>query len=130
MLLAVSLSCALIVPAHAQTVEELQARLDAQDARIKQLEAGIARLSSAGAAPTTIAAAPAAPLVAAATPVPAMTGEPTVKLRGRAQFDMLALNRGDGATPTGTQIRRFYLGAEGRIAPTLRYQAEADFAGN
>uniref|UniRef100_UPI002FC7BA66 OprO/OprP family phosphate-selective porin n=1 Tax=Phenylobacterium sp. TaxID=1871053 RepID=UPI002FC7BA66 len=66
-------------------------------------------------------------------PVPAPAPAPaevTAKVRGRVQFDGLALNDGDNPSPTGTQVRRFYLGAEGKIAPSLRYQAEADLAGN
>lgn len=125
LLLATNLSCAWAVPGQAQTVEALEARLEAQAARIRGLEARVEQLSAAAAAPRAATSTP-----AVAPPRTAASGEPTIKLRGRAQVDMLAINDGDGETPTGTQVRRFYLGAEGKIAPELRYQAEADFAGN
>jgi len=103
------------------SVQELLARIEAQDARIRALEARLVAaepVATASQRPATHAAAP---------PVPT---EVTAKVRGRVQFDALVLNNGDEPSPTGTQVRRFYLGAEGRIAPTLRYQAEADLAVN
>jgi phosphate-selective porin OprO/OprP len=109
--------------ALAQTPEEMQARLEAQDARIRELETKLNRLLA-----NQVDRIPATP--AAAPSKPAAVEEITAKVRGRFQADALLVNSGDEATPTGTQIRRFYLGAEGKVAGGLRYQAEADFAGN
>lgn len=100
---------------------------------MRELEARLERLSAAppAAAIGATAAVPAVPVQPTAAVSPAIApGEPTIKLRGRAQFDVLMLNRGDDETPTGSQVRRFYMGTEGKFAPGLRYQAEADFAGN
>lgn len=107
--------------ALAQSVQGLQARIEAQDIRIRDLEAKLQALLAATQSPQPSSA------VSAAQP---KTDPVTIKLRGRVQADALILNAGDGATPTGTQIRRFYLGAEGKFGNALRYQAEADFAGN
>jgi phosphate-selective porin OprO/OprP len=121
--------CALVAlsasPAVAQGLNpaEMQAKIEAQDARIRDLEAKLDRLL---AAPPPVEQIPAQ----TASPAKAPVEEITAKVRGRFQVDALALNSGDGATPTGTQIRRFYLGAEGKVAGGFRYQAEADFAGN
>jgi phosphate-selective porin OprO/OprP len=109
--------------ASAQTPEEMQARLGAQDARIRELETKLNRLLA-----TQVEQIPTATPTAPSKPAP--VEEITAKVRGRFQADALVLNSGDGVTPTGTQIRRFYLGAEGKILGGLRYQAEADFAGN
>jgi phosphate-selective porin OprO and OprP len=113
------------------TVQDLMARIEAQDARIRALEAQLAQRPAPTAPPASppaaeIATAPAQPVA----PGPGKADVVTAKVRGRAQFDALVLNEGDGPSPTGTQVRRFYLGAEGRVAPRIRYQAEADLAGN
>ena len=106
------------------SIEALQAKIEAQDARIRELEAAVRRLSVATSAP---ASKPPAAIAVVARPAPAA---PTVKLRGRLQVDALALNQGDGTTPTGTQVRRFYLGAEGQLGGGFRYLADVDVAGN
>lgn len=128
-----ALLMALAGPAQAAEpgVADLLSRLEAQEARIRALEA---RLAAAGAVAPTPAASPSpapAPLAAVAGRVtPSAQEAPSVKLRGRVQFDALALSAGDGLDLTGTQVRRFYLGVEGRLAPDVRFQAEADLAGN
>ena len=115
-------------------IQDLESRLRAQDARIQQLEAEVRRLSAQAAAkpnPPTEAPASgtAAPAPAKVAAVPARKGEDvTIKLRGRIQVDA---SLGSGKDMSfGTQIRRFYLGAEGKFAGGFRYLAEADFAGN
>lgn len=115
-------------PAAAQSpgelIEELARRLDQQDARIRQLEAQLA--SARGGAARTGSAVP---------PLPPTSGAPseevTIKLRGRLQVDALLVNGADAPvpTPTGTQVRRFNLGAEGRLGSAFRYSAEANFGG-
>lgn len=54
----------------------------------------------------------------------------TIKPRGRLQVEALLVNSGDGATPTGTQLRRFQIGAEGNLGGGLRYSAEAAYSGS
>lgn len=106
-------------------VKALQERLDAQERRIRELEA---RLEARAVEPPTVAASVRPAPAPAIAPVKT---EPTVKLRGRMQIDALVLNESDTlASPTGTQVRRFYIGVEGKLTPTIRYVAEADFGGN
>lgn len=117
-------------------IKDLEARVRAQEKRIHELELKL------GTAPSPQPNSPASPqpVSALATSVKAdklstaqaspsfLTGADgmTAKLRGRLQIDA-AIGSKD---LSGTQIRRFYLGAEGKLAPTIRYQAEVDFAGN
>lgn len=54
----------------------------------------------------------------------------TIKPRGRLQVEALLVNSGDGATPTGTQLRRFQIGADGKLGGGFRYSAEASYSGN
>jgi phosphate-selective porin OprO/OprP len=112
---------ALPISAAAQTDDELRVRVEAQDRRIRELEAKLERLAA-----EHVERIPSSTAKAAPEPEP----EVTAKVRGRVQVDALVSNSGDGATPTGTQVRRFYLGAEGKVLGGFRYQAEADFAGN
>lgn len=103
----------------------LEARLAAQDAVIRELQDRLARLEKP--APATVATLP-APAAAPASAISLDT--PTAKLRGRLQVDALLFNDSDRSNPTGTQVRRLYLGAEGKFGNGVRYQAEVDFAGN
>lgn len=115
-------------------IQDLEARLRAQDARIRQLEEEVRRLSARAAKPEPPGAE--APPSGTTAPAPAQIAaaasgqgkDVTIKLRGRVQVDA---SLGSGrAMSFGTQIRRFYLGAEGEFAGGFRYLAEADFAGN
>ncbi|MFB2351649.1 porin, partial [Priestia megaterium] len=47
----------------------------------------------------------------------------------RAQFDALIYNNDEGSKSTGTEVRRFRLGAKGDLSERLSYVAEADFGG-
>jgi len=118
---------------------EVAARLEAQEARIRELEARLLRLEGAkpeAPAVSSAAPAPTAPPVALATAEPRPSG-PTMaqaavqppKIRGRAQFDALVYNDDEGSRATGTEVRRFYLGAQGELGNGLSYVAEADFGG-
>lgn|GEM_PF-3503661 len=42
----------------------------------------------------------------------------------------MAANSGDGDTPTGTQLRRIQIGAEGKLGSGFRYSAEVSYAGS
>ena len=106
---------------------DVEARLRAQDARIQQLEEEVRRLSARAAKPEPLEAE--APAPAQIATVPAGDGpDVTIKLRGRIQVDA-ALGSGEDMS-FGTQVRRVYLGAEGRFAGRFRYLADVDFAGN
>ncbi|MFN3574006.1 MAG: OprO/OprP family phosphate-selective porin [Phenylobacterium sp.] len=147
LLLTGAASLAFAAPAAAQTdlPPEVAARLEAQEARIRELEARLLRLEAARApspagGETAPPAAPAAPPVALAAsspaPAPAAPAKTQVraaaeppKIRGRAQFDALVYNDDDGSRATGTEVRRFYLGAQGKLGNGFAYVAEADFSG-
>ena len=121
LLLAAAAQAPLATAAFAQSdPAALEARLAAQDEVIRQLQARLDQLEKQPAA--AVAAAPAA--------APVSLDTPTAKIRGRLQIDALAFNDSDRSNPTGTQVRRFYLGAEGKFGNGFRYQAEVDFAGN
>lgn len=123
------------VPAQAQTekerIAELEARVATQDALIQSLSERLDALVSSRIASEGKAVVPSEP----SHPDPPKQAEittsdgVTIKPRGRIQIDALLVNSGDGATPTGTQVRRFQLGAEGQIGGGFRYSAEASFAG-
>lgn len=113
--------------AESETVEALSALVKAQGKRIDDLEA---RLRARDVAPSLSRQQPLPLHPPAATPQDApQSPPPMVKLRGRLQADALLIHEGDGLTPTGTQLRRFYLGAEGKLSERTRFVAEADFAG-
>lgn len=115
-----------------QTVEmqALEAKVRAQDERIRQLEDQVQRLLARVPDPQPASAqAPGATAPAPAQGEAKSVGdEVTIKLRGRVQVDA-SLGSGEDVS-FGTQIRRFYLGAEGKLGGGFRYLAEADFAGN
>jgi phosphate-selective porin OprO and OprP len=123
---------------------EVAALIEAQAAKIRDLEARLARLEArsdtgapmaggpqapaAQAAPAPVRLAQASGATApAAAPKPAGLAPPT--LRGRAQFDALVYNNDEGSQSTGTEVRRFRLGAKGQLSEQLSYTAEADFGG-
>lgn len=119
-----ALALGAVTPAFAQggdRIAELEAKLSAQEARIRALEEQLAAVR----VPPEPAKAP----QASAEVRPPSNAFPTLKVRGRLQVDALLLAE-PGARATGTQVRRFYLGAQGQLAPKLRFQAEADLAGN
>ena len=129
------------VAAEADLPPDVAARLEAQEARIRELEARLLRLEGAQAArmapaepaigapavstPAQVAMAPPPPRP---TPVAPASAEGP-KLRGRAQFDALVYNNDEGSQATGTEVRRFYLGAQGKLGDGFSYVAEADFGG-
>ncbi|WP_324749235.1 porin [Sphingomonas sp. LY54] len=115
-------------------IQGLEAKVRAQDDRIRQLEDQVQRLLAR--VPDPQPASAQAPPPGASAPAPAQSEakasgegeEVTIKLRGRVQVDA-SLGSGEDVS-FGTQIRRFYLGAEGKLGGGFRYLAEADFAGN
>lgn len=120
LLLATAQAGAEIEPSRIASLEEM---VRVQDARIRELETKLEAMA---------AKSPAHPAPATSAPAPvriAQSGVAPVKLRGRLQVEAV-FSDPDGAIGTGTQIRRLYLGAEGKLGANLRYQAEADFAGN
>jgi phosphate-selective porin OprO and OprP len=123
---------------------EVAALIEAQAAKIRDLEARLARLEarSAAAAPSVSGSPEPAPPPAgapihlaggSAQTTPAAASKPSglapPTLRGRAQFDALVYNNDEGSQSTGTEVRRFRLGAKGDLSEQLSYVAEADFGG-
>lgn len=129
-------------PALAQSetdrIRELEARVTAQDALIHTLMQRLDALTP----PVAPAAVPVAQMPALASPsAPQPQALPklaeittsdgvTIKPRGRIQAEALLVNSGDGVTPTGTQLRRIQIGAEGRLGGGFRYSAEVSYAGS
>lgn len=113
-----------------ERIRELETRVAAQDALIKALAAKVEALTSTG--PVI---QPPAPTVASEQPRSGFVAELvaadgiTIRPRGRVHVDALLVNAGDGSTPTGTQLRRIQLGAEGRLGGSFRYSAEVAFTG-
>ncbi|MDP1987746.1 porin, partial [Phenylobacterium sp.] len=117
---------------------EVVALIEAQAAKIRELEARLARLEARNEAPIARVTAEVQPkpveapvslalAAGPAPPKPAGLAPPT--LRGRAQFDALVYNNDEGSKSTGTEVRRFRLGAKGDLSEQLSYVAEADFGG-
>jgi phosphate-selective porin OprO and OprP len=133
--LAALLATTILAPAaQAQTeadrIRELEARVSAQDTLIRSLVERLDAMAPAIASP--LASAPAsqpAPDVSKLAEIRTSDGV-TIKPRGRIQADALLVNSGDGSTPTGTQLRRFQIGAEGKLGGGFRYSAEASYAGS
>lgn len=112
----------------AERIQQLEARLAEQDALIRSLAERLDRLAVVQSQPS--AESLAAPMISRMdVPVITTSDGVTIKPRGRLQADVLLVNAGDGMTPTGTQLRRFQLGAEGKLGGGFRYSAEAAFAG-
>lgn len=122
---------------------EIVALIEQQAAKIRELEARLARLEAGGehvahgpeapteTAPTEVAAPVqlAQPQAATEAPAPKTAARAAPTLRGRAQFDALVYNNDEGLQSTGTEVRRFRLGAKGDLGAGLSYMAEADFGG-
>ncbi|WP_300574578.1 porin [Phenylobacterium sp.] len=143
--LAIALSFAAVEAKAQDTLSpDVIALIEAQAAKIRELEARLARLEARGEAaalprgaaevaappqeaPVALAQAQAPPAAPAAASKPAGLAPPT--LRGRAQFDALVYNNDEGSQSTGTEVRRFRLGAKGDLSERLSYVAEADFGG-
>lgn len=122
----ICLSPAAYAATDADRIKALEERVAAQDELIRTLVRRLDEAAPRAAQPIQNNPVPAAPRVAEIT-----TGEGiTIKPRGRIQVDALLVNSGDGATPTGTQLRRFQIGAEGRLSGGFRYSAEASYAGS
>lgn len=131
------------VSAEDKVSPEVVALIEAQAAKIRELEARLARLEGRGgtvspgheAQAATIPGESAAPILLAAgreatdAPVAKTTGTTAPVLGGRAQFDALVYNNDEGSQSTGTEVRRFRLGAKGDLGAGLSYVAEADFGG-
>lgn len=134
--------------AHAQamTAEEaaaLRAELAALKAQVQTLETRLdaATAQSAPSPVATPAPAPSAPPVTAkpATEI-SWKGAPEIKTadgwsfkpRGRAQFDVAGINAPAGVLAnrggTTSEIRRLYLGVDGKIPGGFAYRVEADIA--
>lgn len=131
--------------AHAQAMSaEEAAALRAELATLKsQVQTLEARLDAATGTPAT-APAPTAPAAPAVTAKPATEiswkGAPEIKTadgwsfkpRGRAQFDVAGINAPAGVLGThggmATEIRRVFLGVDGKIPGGFSYRVEADFA--
>ena len=121
---------------------EVVALIEAQAAKIRELEARLERLEGrerpaidVAAAPPTLSAPPATerqPVAAmassAAAPKPVQARGPSI--RGRVQVDALVFNNDEGSKSTGTELRRARLGVRGEVADGLGYVAEVDFGGN
>jgi len=136
-------------PAMAQTMspEEaaaLRAELAALKAQVQTLEARLDAATGQPAPAPTTAPVPVQPLPSVtAKPATEITwrGAPEIKTpdgwsfkpRGRMQFDVAGINAPAGVLGTHggltTEIRRVFLGFDGKIPGGFSYRAEADFAG-
>ncbi|OJY68640.1 MAG: hypothetical protein BGP16_05215 [Sphingobium sp. 66-54] len=107
-------------------LDRLETRLGAVEAAEEPGAAGGAAASGAAAAPRLADAAPTMP-----AREPAASGV-TIKPRGRLQIDTNVVSRPDGMTaPTlgrSTDVRRAYLGVEGKLGGGFGYRLEADVA--
>lgn len=107
-------------------LDRLETRLGAVEAAEEAGAAGGTAAPGTAAAPRLADAAPAMP-----APEPAASGV-TIKPRGRLQIDSNLVSRPDGMTaPTlgwSTDVRRAYLGVEGKLGGGFGYRLEADVA--
>lgn len=138
------LACPATAHAQAMTAEEaaaLRAELAALKAQVQTLEA---RLDAATAVPPPVPTPPpVAPSVSAkpATEI-SWKGAPELKTadgwsfkpRGRAQFDVASIDAPAGVTGThggvATELRRLFLGVDGKIPGGFSYRAEVNLADN
>lgn len=135
-LLAAALSFTAAEASAEEMSPEVAALIEAQAAKIRELEARLERLeardSAAPQAPVAVVdiPQPAIQLATAPPPAPARaSASRTPTLRGRAQFDALVYNNEEGSQSTGTEVRRFRLGAKGELSEALSYVAEVDLGG-
>ena len=155
----IAVACLVSSPAQAQnaatqsTTEELaamRAQLQALTQRIDQLETQLetaeAQIAQQQATPAAIPAqtTPAPQLAAAPAPETTISwkGAPQLdhadgwsfKPRGRFQVDAGSISRPDGITDAstgfGSEIRRLFLGVDGKMPGGIGYRAEVDFADN
>lgn len=123
-------------------IEELQAQIALMSGRLDQMEQ---TAEAAPAAPVVVAAPPAPAPAATPAPAPAaiawrgapeITGEGgwSFKPRGRLQIDAGYVSAPDSITDAslgfGSEMRRAYIGVEGRIPGGFGYRAEVDVAAN
>lgn len=120
-------------PAPAPTGDPVIDRLNALEARVKQLEARNAELERSAAAPAPQAG------IGEAGPNPfgrpAVSGdkaESTVRPRGMIEVDYAVFNERAGGYDfnDGTTVRRARIGLEGSASQVFNYRIEVDFAGN
>lgn len=133
------------VPALAQADElatlrariaELELELGTLATRLDQIEQADATIAAAPAPAPVAAAAPASPppVQVAWRGAPEFTGEGgwSFKPRGRVQIDAGTTSTPDGITDAstgfGSEIRRAYLGVEGRMPGGIGYRAEVELA--
>ena len=141
-------SALLPVPALAQTseIDLLREQVSAMRAEISRLSERIDQLQAEPAAPVAASAfvaspAPTTPAPATPEPVqiawrgaPEITGEGgfSFKPRGRLQVDAGTVSSPagitDASTGFGSEIRRAFLGAEGKLPGGFAYRAEIDIA--
>ena len=139
-------SALLPVPAMAQDseIDLLRQQVSAMQAEISRLSERIDQLQAEPAAPAPVIAAQApvaAPAPATPPPVqiawrgaPEITGEGgfSFKPRGRLQVDAGTVSApagiSDASTGFGSEIRRAFLGAEGKLPGGFGYRAEIDIA--
>lgn len=150
-LAAAALSCTMATPLYAQSVtvsaDELatmRAQLAAMNARIDQLEGELAAAKAANETQDANIAAQAAAVAAIPAPKEPATkiswkGGPqfdsdggwSFKPRGRLQIDAGTVSSPNGisdlSTGFGSEIRRAYLGADGKLPGGFGYRIEADF---
>lgn len=134
----------------AAATPDVLARIDQMQAEIVRLSAEVANLRAQAAQPAqpvavAVAAAPVTATVPAAAPAPeqpriAFKGAPEItapggwsfKPRGRLQLDAGTVSAPAGVTDNSTgfssEIRRAYLGVDGKIPGGFAYRAEVDLA--
>jgi len=111
-----------------ERIRQLEARVAEQDALIRTLAERLDILAEVK--PLPAPPLPTSPLISASgIPVITTADGVTITPRGRLQAEALLVTSGNGATPTGTQLRRFQIGVDGKLGGGFRYSAEASFAG-
>ena len=139
----IATSALIPAPALAQSseVEALRAQLAAMQAEMARLTARLDAMEQVE-TQAAVPAAPAAPPTPAPAPAPAIAfrGAPEItaeggwsfKPRGRLQIDAGTVSSPNGITDNstgfGSEIRRAYLGVEGKIPGGFGYRAEVDLA--
>lgn len=120
-------------------VAELSSRIGVLSERIEELEAEDAAAPAPAAAAAPVVAASGTPAPAPAAQIawrgaPEVTGEGgwSFKPRGRLQLDAGTVSAPEGIVDTslgfGSEVRRAYLGVEGRVPGGFGYRAEVDVA--
>ncbi len=118
-----------------QELNAMRAEMARMAARIDTLEAQLVEARSPAADPPAPPAPAAAPTIAFKG-APEITGDGgwSFKPRGRLQFDAGTVSApagiNDSATGFGSEIRRAYLGVDGKMPGGFGYRAEIDVAGS